>query len=589
MKGAPRSDQFDDIYFSAQDGLAETRHVFMQGNGLPDFWQDKPTFTIAETGFGTGLNFLCAWKEFVETADPSQRLDFVSFEKFPLSVAEVHNALKPWAEELGEYTQKLIESYPIRIGGFHRIVFDDRVALTLIFGDVNEYIPELEAKVDCWFLDGFTPAKNPDMWSETLFQNMARLSAQNSRFATFTAAGDVKRGLQAAGFSVSKTDGFGRKRDMLVGSYEGGEKEVRSSRPKKVAVIGGGLAGTACAYTLKQYGFVPVIYEASSSLASGASGNAVGLFNTRFAALRDTESEFFNSAYAQIIRTAKQADAIDYHVTGTLHLVNNETKEQRYDKMFKNWHWHEDHIQLLSKEQASEVAGVELDHRALYLIDAGALCPAKLCEFYARGIDVHLNHKVESLTDIEADAYVLANAFGAKDLTDQFLSEVDGLPVYNVRGQVSIVDSSERLKHLKANICYGGYVSTSASGQQVVGSTFKKWINHTDVLDEDDQENIKYLKDSISALSKEMMNIKGARAGMRLSSQDHFPIVGKVPELDNVYSSVAFGSHGIVGSIAAAHLIADQLRGGPYSLPARTVKQLNAQRFIDRAQKKNPH
>ena len=182
MKGAPRSSQFDDVYFSVDDGLAETRHVFMQGNDLPHFWQEKGAagaqdFVIAETGFGTGLNFLCAWKEFCETAPLKMRLDFVSFEKFPLSKTEIQEALEPWQSELGEYADKLLEQYPIRVGGFHRIVFDSRISLTLIFGDVNEYIPELEARVDCWFLDGFTPAKNPDMWSDTLYRNMARYFA----------------------------------------------------------------------------------------------------------------------------------------------------------------------------------------------------------------------------------------------------------------------------------------------------------------------------------------------------------------------------------------------------------------------------
>lgn len=595
MKGAPKSDRFDDVYFSVEDGLSETRHVFMQGNGLPDFWQEKhssgqETFTIAETGFGTGLNFLCAWKDFVEMADPEQRLDFISFEKFPLSIDEIKKALQPWSKELGDYTFKLIQSYPIRIGGFHRIVFDNRVALTLIFGDVNEYIPQVHAQVDCWFLDGFTPSKNPEIWSQTLYENMARLSASHARFATFTAAGDVKRGLKAVGFDVKKTDGFGRKRDMLVGCYKGQAHEregVQVTRPKKIAIVGGGLAGTACAYILKQYGFEPIIYEMSDSLASGASGNAIGLFNPRFRAQKDAQSEFYTSAYAQIIRTAQKADAVEYKNSGTLHLSNSDVKAKRFSKMLENWDWHADHIHLLSKEEASDIAGINIDDDAVYLPDAGSLCPQKLCYYYAHGIDSHLNHKIENLSDIEADAIILANAIGAKALLDAALQDIQGLPVHTVRGQVSYVDGSSALQDLKTNICFGGYVSTVIQGKQVIGSTFKKWVDHIEPLEEEDLENIAGLTEIIPLLSGENMHVISSRAGMRVSSQDHFPIVGTVPAMDNVYLSIGFGSHGIVGSIAAAHLIADQLRGGAYSLPRGTVEMLNVQRFINRARKKN--
>lgn len=583
MKGAPRSSQFDDVYFSVDDGLAETRHVFMQGNDLPHFWQEKggtsaQDFVIAETGFGTGLNFLCAWKEFSETAPSDMRLDFVSFEKFPLSKTEIKEALEPWQSELGEYADKLLTQYPIRVGGFHRIVFDNRISLTLIFGDVNEYISEVEARVDCWFLDGFTPAKNPDMWSETLYQNMARLSYNGSHFATFTAAGDVRRGLAAAGFHVEKRKGFGRKRDMIVGRYEGEGIATPVSRPKRIAIIGGGLAGTSCAYVLKQYGFEPVIYEASDKLASGASGNEIGLYNPRFTALRGTDSEFYSSAYAHVIRMVQQAEAIEYNPHGTLHLISNEDKDRRFSKLLENWHWHGDHIKRLSKEEASEAAGITLDHEALYLPDAGTICPHKLCAYYAKDIDVHFNHAVNDLNDIEADAYVLANGIGATKFVE--------LPIHTVRGQVTIAKQNDALSNLKANICYGGYMTAGVNGRHAIGSTFQKWLTHSDVLDEDDADNITRLKEAIPSLEDIDFNIDTSRAALRVSSKDRFPIAGRVPNEDNIYLSTAFGSHGIVGSLAAAYLIVDQMRGGVQSLPQTSVKALSLQRFIDRAEKK---
>jgi tRNA 5-methylaminomethyl-2-thiouridine biosynthesis bifunctional protein len=217
MKGAPRSEHFDDVYFSAEDGLEETRHVFLDGNDLPAGWQDRPRFVIAETGFGTGLNFLAAWKLFEETAGPGRHLEFVSFEKYPLDGQEIQLYLQPWAVEFKDFLPVLRDKYPLLVPGFHKVLLSPRVTLTVVFDDVNAALPQLESPVDAWFLDGFKPSTNPDMWSATVFREMARLSHPGTRFATFTVAAAVRRGLEAAGFEIRKAPGFGRKRDMLTG------------------------------------------------------------------------------------------------------------------------------------------------------------------------------------------------------------------------------------------------------------------------------------------------------------------------------------------------------------------------------------
>lgn len=219
MTVSPRSKQFDDVYFSQENGLAETRHVFIAGNDLPVRWTGRESFTIFETGFGTGLNFLAAWTLFRETAEPGQNLCFFSVEKFPLSAPEIKDYLAPWREELGAELDVLVQTYSkADFSGSFRFV-QGNVSLELFFGDVNVVLPTLEKKVDCWFLDGFKPATNPGMWTETVFENMARLSNPKATFATFTAAGVVKRGLAKAGFTVEKVKGFGKKRDMLKGFY----------------------------------------------------------------------------------------------------------------------------------------------------------------------------------------------------------------------------------------------------------------------------------------------------------------------------------------------------------------------------------
>lgn len=222
-KGALRSAEFDDVYFSAENGLAETQHVFLAGNNLPAAWAGKADFVIGETGFGTGLNFLAVWHLFKQTRQAGQRLHFVSFEKFPLSRAQIEEALAVWRGDLAEEMDALLAHYPDQLlPGFHRIIVSSEMTLTVIFDDVNAAIGEMNAQVDAWFLDGFKPSSNPEMWSDIVFQNMARCSHKGTTLATFTAAGFVRRGLKAAGFAVEKVPGFGRKREMSIGRFTGG-------------------------------------------------------------------------------------------------------------------------------------------------------------------------------------------------------------------------------------------------------------------------------------------------------------------------------------------------------------------------------
>lgn len=221
----PYSKQFEDIYFSSENGLAETDYVFLQGNQLATRWQqtDFTHFTIAETGFGTGLNFLCAADCWLKTAPKNAKLHFISVEKFPLSFKEIEKTCAMWSalahltpEFLTLYQQLISTDSMKENSGF---LGDKNIQLTLLIDNISDCLEKINYKVDAWFLDGFAPAKNPDMWQENLFQSMANLAQANTTFATFTASGMVKRGLKAAGFTTIKKPGFGKKREMLTGFY----------------------------------------------------------------------------------------------------------------------------------------------------------------------------------------------------------------------------------------------------------------------------------------------------------------------------------------------------------------------------------
>lgn len=217
----PFSKQFQDIYFSTEDGLAETEYVFLTQNHLATRMGDSENLTIIETGFGSGLNFLCTWKLWQECAKNNTRLNFVSIEKYPLKPEDLAQSLSLFPT-LDTLSQQVIAQYQPNTLGLHCLDFaSGKIHLQLWIGDVSDILPQLNTPADAWFLDGFAPTKNPDMWQSDLFKHMARLSKPQTTFSTFTSAGIVRRGLQSAGFQVHKISGFGKKREMLCGEFIG--------------------------------------------------------------------------------------------------------------------------------------------------------------------------------------------------------------------------------------------------------------------------------------------------------------------------------------------------------------------------------
>ena len=216
-----KSQQYDDVYFSAQDGFAETHYVFLDGNTLTERFKALSAgdvFTIGETGFGTGLNFFAVWALFNAYAPENARLCFASLEKFPLAPDVIDDALQPWSSQIGAQLDAFLTVYRETPRDDFSCSFDQgRVSLGIGIGDAPDCLARAQGGVNAWFLDGFKPSSNPDMWTQEIFDHVARLSAPDATLASFTAAGFVRRGLAQAGFDMSKRAGFGRKRDMIVG------------------------------------------------------------------------------------------------------------------------------------------------------------------------------------------------------------------------------------------------------------------------------------------------------------------------------------------------------------------------------------
>ena len=291
-EGLPRSPDFGDLYHPRQGALAQARQVFLGGNDLPARWRGRERFVVLETGFGLGNNFLATWSAWQGDPERCDQLHFISIEARPLAKDDM--AGMPREAGLAPLAVQLAAAWPPLTCNLHRFSFDaGRVQLLLAFGEVAAWLPQIVASVDAFYLDGFAPAKNPQMWEPRLFKAMARIAAPGATAATWSVARSVREGLRAAGFEIRIAPGSGGKREITVAQFaprfsprQSARRRASSVEPavpgvthEPIAIIGGGLAGCAAAWALAEQGRPSVLFERRAVLASEGSGNAAGLFH----------------------------------------------------------------------------------------------------------------------------------------------------------------------------------------------------------------------------------------------------------------------------------------------------------------------
>lgn len=605
------SAEFDDIYFSKENGLAETDYVFIEASQLLSKWKDKNHYTIFETGFGTGLNCLRAASLFKQTCKPSQKLNIISVEKYPLKPSQIKQALNEWESDLSPYLDRLMTQYPLRIEGIHSIRLDQNINLLLCIGEISDVLKKLfsttkysnqqKILIDTWFLDGFAPAKNPDMWSDTLFEHIRNHSHNDTTLSTFTASGLVKRGLESTGLKVSKIRGYGKKRDMLIAEGHDGldAKSQQKAKPiSNVAIIGGGLAGTALAYYLRIQNIPHVIFEQGPALAQGASGNPLGLINPKLTAKPSAEGDFYTSAYNTLLRTflsdLKDHPQIESHQIGSIHLNISDDKNRRFHGYLNNLNWHQDHLHHLNKEDTSALLGIKTEYDSIHFPDATSINPQALCHAYAKHSNILFNTTIKTiehntqewiLTDQNdvthsASHLVIACADGAKRL-----APLQNLPIHTVRGQITLVEDHSHLQNLPKLLCFGGYMSPYSEdlNGHVLGASYKHWDDSNDLKREDDQMNIDRLNDIIPDLI-DADKTRPLRASQRLSSKDRIPLIGQYicndyNQAPPLYTSLAHGSHGLISSAIAAKMITAEIEQSILPLYPWSIDKISPNRF----------
>ena len=635
-QGQPLSSQFADVYFSNENALAETRYVFLANNQLPERFAAltaNQQLVIGETGFGTGLNFLCAWQLFEQHATATARLHFVSVEKYPLNCADLQRALALWPE-LAPYAEQLLAQYVALHPGFQRLVFaDGRIVLTLLIGDARELFGQLDAQVDAWFLDGFAPAKNPDMWTPELFAELARLSHASTTLGTFTSTGYVRRRLNEAGFKMKRVPGLGKKWEVLkggfIGTAETAEKPwfARPQQPvgeRSALVIGAGLAGCATAASLAQRGWQVTLLERHGAIAQEASGNPQGVLYLKLSAHHTTLSRLIVSGYGHTRRLLEQLHkGTDWDNCGVLQLAFDVKEAQRQAQLAAAFP--ADLLTNLDRSAAEAKAGITLPAGGLFYPEAGWVHPPALCALLSQQPNIQLRLHQEALelrrdgdswqawNDKQllasASVVVLASAAEIKGFTQSA-----GLPLKRIRGQITRLPATAASRALNTVVCAEGYVAPARQDEHTLGASFDFNSDDLTLNSADHASNLQLLDEispelcgALNAAALDPEHLQG-RAAFRCTSPDYLPIVGPLadttafaeayavlskdarqvpdtpcPWLDGLYINSGHGSRGLITAPLSGEMIAAWLNNEPLPVPADVAQACHPNRFALRA------
>lgn len=649
----PVATKFDDVYFSKDDGIAESEYVFFNGNQLAERWihHENTSFIIAETGFGTGLNIALAIDKFLHfrqthPASRLQHLHLISFELHPIAHSNLQKIVSHWPQFEQTY-RAILAAYPPNLAGTYRIeMYDGRVTLDLILGNIADTIINVSrplAGIDAWFLDGFAPSKNEAMWQDAVFRQIQRLSHEGTTIATFTSAGFVRRGLEAAGFNISKTPGFGRKREMITGVMttnlvlDEPRYSLRTGAAEKnhCTVVGAGIAGLLTCLALLKRG-LRVTLLCKKDIGDGASGNQLAGFYPQLQAEYSIQSQFYWTCFCyayQFYRNLHTHFAFDHAFDGALLLGFNEKQTERIAKMQARQLWPETLATFVDADKASQIAGISIPHGGLFLKDGGWVSPISLinaafesCSHY----DDFTFHKETELVDFisnEQDVSLVLRTHN-KDIqhktTDALVIAagadagrlLDGFDLRLTRGQVEFLPTSDDMQHLQTLVCHKGYFTPSYNGYHALGSTYVKNEVNTDTHPTETLENINTHKSAMpgshwARYLDAALNAKNAfsRASIRCSTPDHLPIVGNIPDIakqnadyaqlslgkpsnkkpknrDNCFVIGGLGSRGFTTGPLCAELIAAQITEQPLPFSTTLLNALNPNRFLIRALKR---
>lgn len=631
----PTATDYGDVYHARLGALAQARHVFLAGNGLPQRWQGRSRFVVLETGFGLGNNFLATWAAWRADAEHAQRLVFVSLEKHPPRRDDLARALAVHDADpdLATLAQQLIAAWPPLTPDLHTLDFDGgQVRLLLALGDIAQVLPELQLQADAIFLDGFAPSLNPAMWDAQQLQRLARLAAPGATLATWCVAGAVRRALADAGFVVQRVPGFAAKREMSVGRFEPRHLPPappgRQAQPalRRVAVIGAGLAGAAAAraLALAQPGLELQLFERREAPAQEASGNAGGLFHGIAHGQDGPHARWLRAGalrMAQLARPLLAQDRLAGAVDGLLRGAADAAAgadAAAMQALLDAQGLPPDYLQV-----ARWPAGAAAGQPAWCYPRGGWLAPGDLVRAWLddAGVALHCGTAVERLQQhadgcwrlvgadahclAEVDAVVLANAADALRLLHGL-----GLPGETAwttglqRGQTTLLASGADAPALAQPLAAGGYALRLDAQRLLCGATSQAGDLDPRLREADQAANLATLQRltgwAPSWTPLQPPELQG-RVGWRFVTDDRLPLIGpvpvaaprgprleqprQVPRVPGLWLLTALGSRGLSQAALAGELLAAWMTGAPLPVPADLVDAVDVARAVSRARR----
>ncbi len=655
--GLPWSEQFEDVYFSRQGALEESRHVFIEANALWSRWQqahqdmgpDSPAspFVIAELGFGCAVNFLQTvklWRRFRQAYPESRlRLHYLGFEKHPPNRADLRRILALWPE-LAPASDDLLQQYPDHSAGCHRLFTGD-CQLDLRYGDASDSLEEIArhglTAVDAWFVDGFSPGRNPAMWNEKLFMLLSACSKAGCTLSSYSVAGAVRRALDAAGFELSKAPGYGNKRHMLKGLLRTPVRLPRNgqswfqlrpyaaSAEETVCVIGAGLAGCSVAHSLARRGLKVTLLDTAADAMSAASGIGSLALRCRLVAEDNASARFYLQAYLHSVRHFSSLPQHEtfWHQCGLVQLdeamadrLQRHGQELRqkllslYDPAI---------IESLNRDRASQLAGLELNNGGLFFPAGGWIEPRGLAAALLAhpNIEFRGNSEVTALQQQAGQWLALDPGGNALSRSKTLVVSASAamthwaacadLPLEQVRGQLTHIVSSPQSEALKTVICAARSLFPASAGSHCLAASYHRHDDSLQCRQADDASNLQHARQALREPQQLGEEIVASRSAIRSSTPDRLPLLGPVPDLPamldifaelqrdaslqfqqsgayhkGLYVSAAHGSNGLSSCSLGGEYLASLICGETPPLADSIMAALNPVRFLIRDLKK---
>ena len=619
-QGTPFSPAYGDVYHSDVSGPGQAQHVFLGGNDLPRRWARRRSFTIVETGFGLGLNFLATWQLWRDDPERCGRLHFVSLEKHPFE----RGALEQLHRRYGEFAplaRQLQAAWPPLVAGMHRLHFEDeRLTLTLAFGDAAALVPRLRLGADAIFLDGFAPRLNQELWSPQLLLGLARLARPGTTVATYTSAAAVRQGLEAAGFALEKCPGYGRKRDMLRGSYtrRGTQPAPGERAARHAIVIGAGIAGAAVSERLARRGWDIDLIESRALPAAQAPARYAGVFHPHVSRDDCILSRASRNGFLYGVRhwraLEQSGQALEWARCGVLQLAADAAREQRMSAAIAEQGFPADFARFLERAAAEAQAGCALGGGGWWFAGAGWMRPLSLIAAQlgaaGAGLRAHFGTRVQAVLhqgglwqaqDAQGRLIAAAPVLVYANSNDMTRLAPVAQSLQQIRGQVSYLPE-DALQAARIVLTGAGYVLPAVEGLVVTGSTYDRGDDDPEPQLRGHQANLARLAQLLpqARVAADAAQLEGA-VGFRCVAPDHLPLVGAMPDLQaarlqqtrlagaplrdlprppGLYCASAYASRGLVWAALGGELLASLIEGEPLPVEGDLADALDPGRFV---------